>query len=229
MEIKNFINGELQSNHFNDSQDVFGVVINCAFPFPDSFQRNYLNFFNQISCPELWVMKPESLHVTVSTVVAFQNFFNISPEQKALFNYLVEALTFEVDKYFLANPFNSFYLYPQSIGLSNAATFIEWREENSVITQFRAALETIYKEKIFSDILKDVGVKNPDIIHSTILRYNSLTTEKLLLDKLKSVKPEFSKILINEFSINTEIRPFMSKTVCKQKWTCSQNQLSARI
>lgn len=174
-------------------------------------------------------MKPESLHVTVSTVVAFQNFFNISPEQKALFNYLVEALTFEVDKYFLANPFNSFYLYPQSIGLSNAATFIEWREENSVITQFRAALETIYKEKIFSDILKDVGVKNPDIIHSTILRYNSLTTEKLLLDKLKSVKPEFSKILINEFSINTEIRPFMSKTVCKQKWTCSQNQLSARI
>jgi hypothetical protein len=209
-----FIEDELVGKEID--REVYGVNIACGWPLPTEIREIYEEMYEKLKDLEgAYIYPYHQTHITIVTVVNFKK--RLNKIKKYLDDETLKLLKRGIENIVRHKPIKIFIDSPV---LLRSAAFLPIYNPSGEIYEIRK--ETL---NILKDDHKDYDLDTPISIHSTILRFQKVTTDSAkFLQRFAEITEKFSVVegIVREVYITEELKPYMKKGSILEKIDCGQ-------
>jgi hypothetical protein len=192
---------------------VFGVNLACLYPFPTEVHDVYQKLATQFAelDPGVYVYPIWETHVTIATFINFTQHQDPSPERDAELSAFMQQIIANLEGCF--DDLAPFDLWIEQPLISRKAAFLPLSDLTDAVTHIRGRLaERLNRNPILRKQLDHLGLNIPAIVHSTIMRFNTVpSNDSHFASKFDEIAKSFPRVpmRVNEIYITTETKPYM--------------------
>lgn len=190
---------------------VFGLNLACAYPFPPAISRAYERMAGRLAAldPAAYVYPLWETHVTIATLINFSLHRRPSEVEISKLTAFAPRITLCLRTLSI----NAFSLRLQAPVLTRKAAIIPISNPTGEIARLRAqALQLIGRDSALHAELLPRGLAAPEIIHSTIMRFErGPQNPARLIEDFQAIAAttHLGRIEVNEVFLTQETKPYM--------------------